>query len=201
MRYSETRERLDDFRKRIGEIRGEMRALQKSTEPEEVRDYDLLRPDGSKVRLSALFGAHDTLFVIHNMGRSCPYCTLWADGFNGVNDHLQNRAAFVLSSPDEPAVQKEFAASRGWRFPTVSHKGTSFAADMGYVRDGAFGPGVSVFRKKDGKILRVSDTGFGPDDDFCIVWHFFDLLPEGADGWAPKYAYRQQMAGQAEKAG
>ena len=72
------------------------------------------------------------LFVIHNMGRSCPNCTLWADGFNGIYPHIADRAAFVVASPDPPDVQQSFAASRGWRFPMVSHQGSSFAADMGY---------------------------------------------------------------------
>ena len=35
------------------------------------------------VRLSELFGEHDDLVIIHNMGASCRYCTLWADGFSG----------------------------------------------------------------------------------------------------------------------
>jgi len=70
----------------------------------------------------------------------------------------------------------------------VSHRGTSFAQDMGYYGDGPL-PGVSVFKRKDGKILRVADTSFSPGDDFCALWHFFDLIPEGAAGWAPKYRY------------
>jgi predicted dithiol-disulfide oxidoreductase (DUF899 family) len=87
-------------------------------------------------------------------------------------------------------VQKRFAAGRGWRFPMVSHAGTSFAADMGYqAKGGGCLPGVSVFQRKRGKILRVSDTGFSPHDDFCAVWHFLDLLPGGADGWDAKFSY------------
>ena len=27
------------------------------------------------------------------------------------------------------------------------------------------------------RILRVSDARFAPWDDFCTVWHIFDLLP------------------------
>ena len=51
-------------------------------------------------------------------------------------------------------------------------------------------PGVSVFRKEtDGTIYRVSRAEFGPGDNFCAVWHFFDLLPEGIDGWEPKLSY------------
>jgi len=48
---------------------------------------------------------------------------------------------------------------------------------------------VSVFKKQGGKIVRVADTSFGPGDDFCSIWHFFDLLPEGAADWQPKYKY------------
>ena len=72
----------------------------------------------------------------------------------------------------------------------VSHKDTSFAADMGYRSEsGGYLPGVSVFQKKRGRILRVSDTGFSPGDDFCAVWHIFDLLPEGPGDWGPRFKY------------
>ena len=48
---------------------------------------------------------------------------------------------------------------------------------------------MSTFKRKGGKIVRVSDTAMGPGDDFCSVWHFFDLLPDGANGWQPKFKY------------
>ena len=35
----------------------------------------------------------------------------------------------------------------------------------------------------------VSDATWSPGDDFCTVWHFFDLLPEGPAGWWPKINY------------
>jgi hypothetical protein len=44
-------------------------------------------------------------------------------------------------------------------------------------------PGVSVFRREGDSILRVSDTSFSPGDDFCSLWHFFDLLPGGVGDW------------------
>jgi hypothetical protein len=72
----------------------------------------------------------------------------------------------------------------------VSYCDTSFARDMGYRSDNGWLPGVSVFRKCDQKICRVSDTGFQPGDDFCTLWHFFDLLPPGANGWQPQYKYQ-----------
>lgn len=189
MNYQETSDRLEEYRRQIAQLRKQMRAAQAAAEPEEVADYAFTRADGATTRLSDLFGDKDTLFVIHNMGAGCAYCTLWADGFNGVYEHLRNRAGFVVSSPDAPAQQQAFAASRGWKFPMISYQGNRFGEDMGYRVDGGAQPGVSVFRRKAGKILRVADTGFQPGDDFCSVWHLFDLIPEGVAGWQPKFAY------------
>ncbi len=179
-----------DYRRQIAALREKMRETQAAIEPEPVRGLRASRRRHGTVRLSELFGDRKDLIVIHNMGTTCSYCTMWADGFNGVYDHLASRAAFVVSSPDRPDVQQAFAAGRGWRFRMVSHQGTSFAADMGYRSErGGLLPGVSVFRRAGGGILRVADTGFDEGDDFCAVWHIFDLLPEGAKGWRPRFSY------------
>jgi predicted dithiol-disulfide oxidoreductase (DUF899 family) len=125
------------------------------------------------------------------MGRQCPYCTLWADGFNGLVDHLEDRTSFVVVSPDSPEIQKQFAKRRGWKFRMLSGHGSSFIKDMGFESPKrGFMPGVSVFRKdKDGRIFRVAVDQFGPGDDYCTIWHFFDLLPSGSKGWEPKFRY------------
>ena len=49
--------------------------------------------------------------------------------------------------------------------------------------------GISIFTRKNGRIIRVADEPFSPGDDFCIVWPIFDLLPGGAGNWDPKYKY------------
>jgi hypothetical protein len=98
--------------------------------------------------------------VIHNMGRSCPQCTLWADGFNGIDPNIADRAAFVIASPDPPDAQHSFTM--------VSHQHSSFVADVG----------------------RVANTGFEGADGFCALWHLFNLSPEGAGGWHPEFTYR-----------
>jgi predicted dithiol-disulfide oxidoreductase (DUF899 family) len=188
MSYATTTSTLAEYRRQIGELRRKMRETQAAIEPEPVTDYEFATLEGA-CRLSALFRDKDDLFVIHNMGISCPNCTMWADGFNGVYPHLADRAAFVVASPDSPETQRAFAGSRGWRFPMVSHQGTTFAADMGYRTERGFLPGVSVFRREEGRIVRVADTGFRPGDDFCTVWHFLDLLPAGAAGWRAKFSY------------
>ncbi len=188
MKYDEASERLRDYRRQIAETRTRMRDLQKDLEPQPVEDHAFRTGDG-EVRLSELFGAREDLFLIHNMGASCPYCTLWADGYNGTYPHLASRAAFVVASPDPPTVQEKLAASRGWRFPMVSDEGVRFAAVMGYTENGNPLPGVSVLKKTNGAITRVADARFSPGDDFCVVFHFFDLIPEGRGTWAPRFKY------------
>src|SRR5688500_19325814 len=103
--------RLDD---EISERYAEMTNLLKEWAGAPVEDYELIGSDDAPVRLSELFGEKDDLIDVHNMGKHCAYCTAWADGFNGVVQHLEDRAAFVVVSPDSPATQNEFAASRGW---------------------------------------------------------------------------------------
>ncbi len=192
MKYATGSDLINGYRREIADIRQKMRKAQVQIEPQEVVDYVFSAPTGP-IRLSELFGVHDELIVVHNMGQSCPSCTLWADGYNGIHAHVISRAAFVVTSPDAPDVQQAFAASRAWQFPMVSHQSTSFAADMGYVgENGGWRPGISVFRRHGGTIERVSDAALSPGDDFCTLWHFFDLLPDGAAGWTPKFSYLQK---------
>jgi len=189
MKYAEASARISEYRQQIAAIRQKMRETQQTVEPQPVEDYELQAADGT-VRLSQLFGRFDDLIVIHNMGTACSSCTMWADGYNGIHHHVTTRAAFVVSSPDTPDVQRAFAASRGWTFPMVSHAGSSFAADMGYRSSkGGWMPGISVFQRQGKRIVRVSDAGFRPYDDFCPVWHMFDMLPGGAGEWRPQQQY------------
>jgi len=189
MKYADGAARMTEYRQQIATIRQKIRDTQQAVEPQPVEDYTFQSIDGP-VNLSTLFGKHDDLIVIHNMGTSCPACTMWADGYNGVHQHIASRTAFVVSSPDTAATQREFAASRGWMFPMVSHAGTTFAADMGYRSSkGGWMPGISVFQRQGKNVVRVSDTQFRPGDDFCTVFHMFDMLPAGVNGWAPKKQY------------
>ena len=181
-------EKITELRLQIMDLRGQIAALQKVLPKETVSDYKFATPEG-EVKLSALFGTHDSLFMVHNMGISCNYCMLWGDGFNGVEQHLQNRSAFVISSPDTPEVQQNYRAERGWQFPMVSAEDNSFAEDMGFKTDNGYMPGVSVFKREQDKIIRVASSMFGPGDDFCAVWHLLDLLPEGPDNWQPQREY------------
>lgn len=167
-------------------------ARRRAAIPEPVSDYEFRNPDGTAVRLSELLGEKRDLLVVHNMGRRCSYCTMWADGFNGLRQHIEDRAAFVVASPDAPEVMRAFAASRSWGFRMVSVGESPFTHEMGFEPDVGKGvwPGVSSFhRGEGGAIERISSAQFGPGDDFCPVWPLLDLLKNGAAGWEPKYEY------------
>lgn len=159
--------------------------------PQPAKEYSLrYAGSGAAVTLMELFGGFNELLVVHNMGRACPYCTLWADGFASMYKHLSNRCAFVLTTPDDPAVASAFASARGWTFPVISHTGTTFAADMGFCsKPGSYEPGVSAFYRDGAKIVRTGSRRFGPGDDFCALWPMLDLLKNGGGGWEPKYHY------------
>ena len=111
-----TQDALASAEKELLKLKGRIAQLRKEASGESVEDYTFQSAKG-ELRLSELFGDSSELIVIHNMGKSCVYCTMWADGFQGLLPHISNRAAFVLTSPDSPEVQQEFAASRGWSFP------------------------------------------------------------------------------------
>lgn len=163
--------------------------LKRALPPQTVQDYVLSGWEGT-IRLSELFQGKSDLIVIHNMGKGCRYCTLWADGFNGVREHLENRAGFAVISPDKPDAQRAFAESRGWRFRMASGQGSRFIEDMGFRDAKGWRPGVSTFSKgSDGAIQRIARAGFGPYDPFCGVWHLVGLLKDGEGGWEPQYGY------------
>jgi len=162
-------------------------------------DYEFKGPSETSHSLSSLFGDRRDLLVIHNMGRQCRWCTLWADGLNGLHDHILARTAVVLVSPDSPEVQAEFGQSRNWTIPMYSDESGAFTNDMGFaiVQDGKryVMPGVSAFHKDDdGTIRRVACDGFGPGDVYMPVYPLFKLLQDGAADWEPQYKYNKPVS-------
>ena len=180
---------IETLSQEIFEKKKQLSELRRQRPAELVEDYAFTTLEGT-VKLSELFKDKQDLIMIHNMGKGCSYCTMWADGFESSLAHLQSRAAFVISSPDSASTQKEFADGRNWTSPMVSTENNTFIEDMGYKRDGYTMPGVSVFWKNDnGEIYRTNNDVFGPGDDFNAVWHFLDLLKDGAQDWQPKFTY------------
>jgi predicted dithiol-disulfide oxidoreductase (DUF899 family) len=186
-------DKIKDCERRIHGLRTELARLRSKVPRTPVqKDYWFTNSIGQQVSFAELFGPHQELYLVHNMGESCPYSTLWADSFNGLLPHLESRAAFAVVSDDSWAVQRDFAASRGWSFAMYSSSGSSFKDDLGLHDDGLSIPGASTFYKSpSGEIFHCNDTPFGPGDPFCAVWWMIDMLPEGENNWRPRIRYDQ----------
>ncbi|WLR57472.1 DUF899 family protein [Mesobacillus subterraneus] len=183
---------IESKEKELVGLKHELAALRKQLPLFTVEDYTLTSTEGEKLLLSELFGDKNELIVIHNMGKSCSYCTLWADGFSGFTKHLENKAAFVLTSPDDYQTLSDFSNERGWAFKSVSTKGTTFKEDLGFKSKEGFWPGVSILLKEeDGTIKHYTKAAFGPGDDYCSIWSLFELLPDGSGSWGPKHSYAE----------
>ncbi len=187
-------ETITALEREIFEKQKQLHDLRRQMPPQPVENYTFEGPGGQALTLKQLFGGKDDLILIHNMGASCKYCTLWADGFNGVLPHLESRAAFAIVSPDSPTVQQEFAETRNWKFTMVSDRHTRFTFDMGYAaeRDGEVErtPGFSTFqREPEGGLFRIAHAEFGPGDVYSGIWHLFEALADGVAGWQPEYRY------------
>jgi len=193
MTYQETDKEIASLVEALNATQEKILLLRKQRAWEPFDDYILKDNEGRDVLLSSLFKDKDELLLIHNMGKSCVYCTLWADGFSSLTKALNDRVPFVLVSPNPPEIMKAFAESRCWEFTCLSAHNSSFTADAGfsYEKEGKifYHPGVSAFAKKDGKIYRTNKDYFGPGDMYSNVWHFFDLLSRGQNDWQPKFIY------------
>ena len=188
-----SQDRIIEIERKIGELTAELAALRKTSPGRPVPDYTF-RTETGDVTLRDLFGDRDKLLAVHNMGQGCRYCTLWADGFNGLLPHLESVLAVVLVSKDPPQVQREFASSRGWRFRLASHGGGSYIREQGVLEGDDNFPGAVLYQREGDAILRKNACVFGPGDLYCAIWALLGLAGLGVVDWTPQYSYWQRPA-------
>jgi len=193
MRKVDPQSEIEKTEQEIATLVAKLETLRKDSVPQPVKNYEFKTLTG-KVSLLELFGDKDILFVVHNMGQGCRYCTLWADGINGFLPHLEDKFSLVLVSKDDPETQRRFALSRGWRFRMASHGGKDYIIDQS-VRPGEKNmPGLSVYTRKGEEIYRKNASAFGPGDLFCSHWHLLSLAGVGLEDWTAQYNYWQRPA-------
>jgi len=88
-----------------------------------------------KVRMSELFGRHDTLILYSFMfgpdrQLPCAGCTHLLDSIEGAARHINERVAFYVVAKSPLARLTAWAAARGWRhLKFVSTAGNNYSAD------------------------------------------------------------------------
>lgn len=205
----EAEEALKDQRERVAEMRRRLPLTRLDA------DYvftegpaDLSRNSESdffETRLSELFEAgKDRLIVQHLMfgpewGQGCPMCSMWADGFDGVAHHLDDRLNFVVVARAPVAKLRDWGRRRGWRrLRLLSSYENSFNEDFGveFEPDRQL-PALSVFtRDENGDVFHFYTTEGSlverhhrAMDLYTPVWNLYDLLPGGRGDWMPSHFY------------
>lgn len=158
------------------------------------------------VRLSELFTKANRALVIYHLmygkrqTKSCPMCTAWIDGANGIAHHLaQNLDFAVVAAADIPTLRAH-ARARGWdKLRLLSAGNSTFKYDLGSEdREGHQDSTVSVFtRDADGTLRHFysAHPRMAPDiaergiDLLAPIWHFMDLTPQGRGDWYASLSY------------
>lgn len=170
------------------------------------KQYAFEGPDG-KSSLAELFDGRSQLIVYHFMydpewESGCKSCSFWADNFNGIGVHLNQRdVTFVAISLAPLPKLQAYAKRLGWSFPWFSSYGSDFNYDYGVSftpEDLARGwvtynyarretsmselPGISVFSKDEsGAVFHTYSCYSRGLDMLNGAYHHLDLVPKGRD--------------------
>lgn len=170
------------------------------------KNYVFETPAGKKT-LPELFAGRQQLVVYHFMFGPdwkvpCKSCSFWADNFNGIVTHLNQRDVTMMAISRAPLARiSAFKERMGWTFPWVSSGDGDFNFDHGVSfrpQDLAIGevdynfrrhktsmtdlPGISVFhRDADDAVFRTYSCYARGVDMLNVAYHYLDLVPKGRD--------------------
>jgi predicted dithiol-disulfide oxidoreductase (DUF899 family) len=170
------------------------------------KEYVFNGPQG-KQALAELFDGRSQLVVYHFMfhpdwNAGCPHCSRWADNFNGVIVHLNQRDVTMIAVSRAPyAKLAAYRERMGWSFKWMSSFETDFNFDFNVsftaeevARKKAFynfklqnpevgeREGVSVFLKdRKGSVFHTYSTFARGIDMLNVDYHYLDLVPKGRD--------------------
>jgi predicted dithiol-disulfide oxidoreductase (DUF899 family) len=163
-------------------------------------------PNG-KQTLSDLFDGRSQLIVYHfmydpNWDAGCPSCSFWADNFNGIVVHLNQRDVTMIAVSKAPYSKiGEYKKRMGWNFKWVSSYDNDFNFDYhvsftpeelsekkafyNYSLQDTHSPereGVSVFYKDTaGHVFHTYSAYARGIDVLNVAYHYLDLVPMGRD--------------------
>jgi predicted dithiol-disulfide oxidoreductase (DUF899 family) len=170
------------------------------------KDYRFEGLSGTE-SLADLFAGRSQLIVYHFMfapdwDAGCKHCSFWADSFDPIVVHLQQRDTTLVAVSRAPyAKLAAYRRRMGWQFRWVSSGQNDFNFDYqvsfspaelaskrvyyNYATQDA-GPtdreGVSVFfRDESGHIFHTYSSYARGIDILNTAYHYLDLVPKGRD--------------------
>jgi predicted dithiol-disulfide oxidoreductase (DUF899 family) len=187
-----------------------------------TKEYVFEGPNGRET-LSQLFDGRSQLVVYHFMfgpdwDAGCPHCSRWADNFNGIVVHLNQRDVSMVAVSRAPyAKLAAYRQRMGWGFKWVSSFGSDFNFDFnvsftpeemagkkGFYNfklqnpDASEREGVSVFAKDaKGKVYRSYSTFARGIEALNLDYRYLDVVPKGRDegGRGPFWVRRHDEYG------
>jgi predicted dithiol-disulfide oxidoreductase (DUF899 family) len=221
--WIEARRELLEKEKTFTRLRDQLSQARRDLPWERVeKSYVFEGPNGLE-SLSDLFGGRSQLIVYHFMfapdwDAGCPHCSHWADNFNAVIVHLNQRDVSMIAVSRAPYGKLAAYEKRmGWSFKWVS----SFVSDFNFDYQVSFTPdqlaqkkafynfteqdpgvsereGVSVFYKDHrGDIFHTYSTYARGIDMMNVDYQYLDLVPKGRDenGKGPFWVQRHDEYG------
>jgi predicted dithiol-disulfide oxidoreductase (DUF899 family) len=201
------RKELLSKEKEFTRLRDEL-SRQRRELPWEVVDkkYVFEGPNG-KQTLPELFDGRSQLIVYHfmfapNWDVGCPHCSFWADNFNGIIVHLNQRDVTMIAVSRAPCRKLAAYKKRmGWNFKWLSSYETDFNFDyrVSFTPEqlakkealynfgtqtpcGTEEQGVSAFYKDSkGSVFHTYSTHGRGIDLLNTAYNYLDLAPKGRD--------------------
>ena len=193
--------------KEFTRARDELTRLRQALPWERVeKEYQFQGARGKRT-LTSLFEGRSQLLVYHFMfapgwSAGCPHCSHWADSFDSIIVHLNQRDVTMAAVSRAPyAKLAAYRKRMGWTFPWYSSGGSDFNFDFNV----SFTPeelkrrkalynykeqdpgvsdreGLSVFlRERNGSIFHTYSTFARGIDMFSTDYNYLDVVPKGRD--------------------
>jgi predicted dithiol-disulfide oxidoreductase (DUF899 family) len=201
------RRRLLDKEKEFLRLRDQLSSERRELPWERVETQYVFEGPAGKETLAELFAGRNQLIVYHFMFApewevGCKSCSFWADNYNGIIPHLNQRDVSLAAISRAPVRKLQaFAARMGWTFKWVSAAQSDFNYDYHVSfkpQDVAQGaavynysryeesmtdlPGFSVFAKDAaGSIFHTYSTYARGLDPMNVAYQMLDLVPKGRD--------------------
>src|ERR1700730_8879270 len=133
--WQEARQALLAREKEFTRLREELSEMRRDLPWEPVtKEYVFDGPQGRE-SLPAIFAGRSQLVVYHFMfgpdwEAGCSHCSFWADNFNGIITHLNQRDTTMVAISRAPYSKlAEYQKRLGWTFKWLSSENTSFNFD------------------------------------------------------------------------
>jgi len=205
--WLEARKQLLAQEKDFTHRRAQLSEARRALPWERVTERYVFERARGKATLAELFDGKRQLVVYHFMfapdaEAGCKSCSFWADGFDGITEHLAHRDVQLVAISRAPLAKLAAYRQRmGWKFEWVSSGGSTFNDDLrvsfgpdelatgqiayNYGTYPAYGPdmpGFSVFfRGDDDTVFHTYSCYSRGIDNVNPAYQILDLVPKGRD--------------------